>query len=89
MKKAHTLPLFVAALICCFSNFYTFRRPDVKMNEKRPGVNRKNGRKGEEYSGKVKILHDEGQRCLTSSRSPQGEREGLRDLQQLRQAVNV
>jgi hypothetical protein len=39
VKKAHTLPHQSRVVVLLCSNFYTFRRPDVKMTEKRTGVN--------------------------------------------------
>jgi len=39
-------------------NIYPFRRPDVKMTEKRSDVNRKIGGMREECSGKMKMIHD-------------------------------
>jgi hypothetical protein len=38
-------------------NFYTFRRPDVKMTEKPGGVNIKIAIGGEECSAKMKKIH--------------------------------
>ncbi|QBY30136.1 hypothetical protein E2R62_15690 [Citrobacter rodentium] len=57
MKKAHTLPHQSLVIICCVVNIYPFRRPDVKMTEKRDAVNRKISVKSEENSGKVKKIH--------------------------------
>ncbi|NDO80698.1 hypothetical protein CJP72_07910 [Citrobacter sp. NCU1] len=56
MKKAHTLPHQSFVIICCVVNIYPFRRLDVKMTEKRRGVNRKITINGEESSVKMKII---------------------------------
>ncbi|MBX4742183.1 hypothetical protein C6A89_24685 [Klebsiella sp. CVUAS 10975.2] len=56
MKKAHTLPHQSHFIVCCVANFYTFRRPDVKMTEKSTGVNRKISVNSEEYSDKMKLI---------------------------------
>jgi hypothetical protein len=58
VKKAHTLPHQSHVVICCVVNFYTFRRPDVKMTEKPGGVNIKIAIGGEECSAKMKKIHD-------------------------------
>ena len=58
VKKAHTLPHQSYVVVCCVSNFYTFRRPDVKMTEKPGAVNRNITMKAEEISGKLKKVHD-------------------------------
>ncbi|EAA7244601.1 hypothetical protein BVD23_18825 [Salmonella enterica] len=57
MKKAHTLPHQSHVIICRVVNIYPFRRPDVKMTEKREDVNRKITPKNEEYSAKMNIPH--------------------------------
>jgi hypothetical protein len=57
VKKAHTLPHQSHFIVCCVANFYTFRRPDVKMTEKSTDVNRKICAKSEEYSDKMKKSH--------------------------------
>ncbi|AXD74087.1 hypothetical protein AH448_20675 [Salmonella enterica subsp. diarizonae] len=57
MKKAHTLPHQSRVIICDVVNIYPFRRPDVKMTEKREDVNRKIMPKNEEYSAKMNFLH--------------------------------
>jgi hypothetical protein len=51
-------------------SIYTFRRPDVKMTEKSDDVNRKNSRKSEECSPKVKIIHGRVQRKCYPMPSP-------------------
>ncbi|WP_194208586.1 hypothetical protein [Superficieibacter sp. 1612_C1] len=58
MKKAHTLPHQSRVIIMGVANIYPFRRPDVKMTEKRDGVNRKMIAKREDYSAKVKKIQD-------------------------------
>ncbi|MCP0802989.1 hypothetical protein KU698_23900, partial [Salmonella enterica subsp. enterica serovar Kentucky] len=58
VKKAHTLPHQSRVIICCVVNIYPFRRPDVKMTEKCDAVNLNISVKGEENSGKMKIIHD-------------------------------
>lgn len=56
-EKAHTLPHQSHFIVCCVANFYTFRRPDVKMTEKGIRVNRKISVNSEEYSAKMKLIH--------------------------------
>ena len=57
VKKAHTLPHQSHFIVCCVANFYTFRRPDVKMTEKGIRVNRKISVNSEEYSARMKLIH--------------------------------
>jgi hypothetical protein len=42
--------------VCCIANFYTFRRPDVKMTEKRRASTEIINNNGEECSGKMKFM---------------------------------
>ncbi len=48
VKKSSYLTSSIACNGCYIANFYTFRRPDVKMTEKHAGVNRKICVKSEE-----------------------------------------
>ncbi|AMO51213.1 Hypothetical protein AKI40_4840 [Enterobacter sp. FY-07] len=58
VKKAHTLPHQSHVIVCCLVNFYTFRRPDVKMTENGQGVNWKITIIREECSVKMKKIHN-------------------------------
>jgi hypothetical protein len=60
VKKAHTLPHQSRVVIYCATNIYPFRRPDVKMTEKRTGVNRKIIIMREECSAKMKKFRRSG-----------------------------
>jgi hypothetical protein len=88
VKKAHTLPLQSHIVMCCVMSIYTFRRPDVKMTEKSDDVNRKNSRKSEECSAKVKIIHGRAVSGCYLMPSPHWG-EGRWSLQQLRQTVDI
>ncbi|ROU13355.1 hypothetical protein EB837_13945 [Kluyvera ascorbata] len=57
MKKAHTLPLSITCHYCCVVNIYPFRRLDVKVPQKRSGVNRKIRVKSEFSAIKMKNFH--------------------------------
>ena len=68
VKKAHTLPHQSLVVICCVVNIYPFRRPDVKMKEKRRSVNRKMTNDGEEKSGKMRKIQDGKEKKIRNAR---------------------